>query len=256
MKERSAILEGFNAGVFPAGVTSKVLNEGVNVPEAYGGVELDKVSSLIVSAHVARSASFGATFGAPLKRDRSFVFGSIMLIDTHAPGYTLPRIYISSIAAAASVVILGLLIFVVRMRRRPVVSGREHMIGHTAIALADFEGKGPVRIEGERLYAPGAADMKSGLALMLDLAESATRPRLDLTLCFYAREEGPFLENELGPVLEQDPELGSVDVAVGAGTFGGIANINVSSGLYNSTLGGVSIAAHSGVSIGSGAARP
>jgi alkylation response protein AidB-like acyl-CoA dehydrogenase len=36
----------------------------VNVPEAYGGVELDKVSSLIVSAHVARSASFGATFGA------------------------------------------------------------------------------------------------------------------------------------------------------------------------------------------------
>jgi alkylation response protein AidB-like acyl-CoA dehydrogenase len=37
---------------------------GVNVPEAYGGVELDKVSSLIVSEHVARSASFGATYGA------------------------------------------------------------------------------------------------------------------------------------------------------------------------------------------------
>src|SRR5436190_19183603 len=37
---------------------------GVNVPEAYGGVELDNVSSLIVSEHVARSASFGATYGA------------------------------------------------------------------------------------------------------------------------------------------------------------------------------------------------
>ena len=37
---------------------------GVNVPEVYGGVELDKVSSLIVSEHVARSASFGATYGA------------------------------------------------------------------------------------------------------------------------------------------------------------------------------------------------
>jgi alkylation response protein AidB-like acyl-CoA dehydrogenase len=37
---------------------------GVNVPEAYGGIELDKVSSLIVSEHVARSASFGSTFGA------------------------------------------------------------------------------------------------------------------------------------------------------------------------------------------------
>ncbi len=80
----------------------------------------------------------------------SFVFGSIMLMDTHAPGYSLPRIYISSIAAAASVVILGLLIFVVRMRRRPVVSGREHMIGRTAVAIENFEGKGYVRIEGER----------------------------------------------------------------------------------------------------------
>lgn len=37
---------------------------GVDTPEAYGGVALDKVSSLIVSEHVARSASFGATFGA------------------------------------------------------------------------------------------------------------------------------------------------------------------------------------------------
>jgi alkylation response protein AidB-like acyl-CoA dehydrogenase len=37
---------------------------GVDAPEAYGGVDLDKVSSLIVSERLARSASFGATFGA------------------------------------------------------------------------------------------------------------------------------------------------------------------------------------------------
>jgi alkylation response protein AidB-like acyl-CoA dehydrogenase len=37
---------------------------GVNVPEAYGGVELDTVASLVVSENVARTASFGATFGA------------------------------------------------------------------------------------------------------------------------------------------------------------------------------------------------
>src|SRR4030095_14311606 len=37
---------------------------GVDVPEAYGGVGLDKVSSLIVSEKMAVSASFGATFGA------------------------------------------------------------------------------------------------------------------------------------------------------------------------------------------------
>ncbi len=37
---------------------------GVDVAEAYGGVQLDKVASIIVSERLARSASFGATFGA------------------------------------------------------------------------------------------------------------------------------------------------------------------------------------------------
>ncbi len=37
---------------------------GTNVPEAYGGVDLDKVATLIVSEQVSRYASFGATFGA------------------------------------------------------------------------------------------------------------------------------------------------------------------------------------------------
>jgi len=37
---------------------------GVDVPETYGGLGLDKVTSLIVSDRMSRSASFGATFGA------------------------------------------------------------------------------------------------------------------------------------------------------------------------------------------------
>src|SRR3982750_899053 len=37
---------------------------GVDVPEAYGGLGPDKVASLVVSEKLARSASFGATFGA------------------------------------------------------------------------------------------------------------------------------------------------------------------------------------------------
>jgi Acyl-CoA dehydrogenases len=37
---------------------------GVDVPEAYGGLGLDKVTSLVVSEKLARAASFGATFGA------------------------------------------------------------------------------------------------------------------------------------------------------------------------------------------------
>ena len=37
---------------------------GVDVAEAFGGVQLDKVASMIVSERMSRGASFGATFGA------------------------------------------------------------------------------------------------------------------------------------------------------------------------------------------------
>src|SRR4029077_405004 len=51
---------------------------GVDVPEIYGGVGLDKLSSLVVSEKMASAASFGATFGvqANLTVIPLFLFGT------------------------------------------------------------------------------------------------------------------------------------------------------------------------------------
>ena len=45
-----------------------------------------------------------------------------------------------------------------RAHKRPVVSGREHMIGASGEALEDFEGEGWARVRGEswRVCAAGA----------------------------------------------------------------------------------------------------
>jgi succinyl-diaminopimelate desuccinylase len=72
------------------------------------------------------------------------------------------------------------------------------------------------RREGGRLVAPGSSDMKGGVAVAMELAERLPREARasDLVLVLYAREEGPFLENELGDVLRDADELRGIDLAL------------------------------------------
>jgi succinyl-diaminopimelate desuccinylase len=88
------------------------------------------------------------------------------------------------------------------------------LVGHLDTVRTKHDG--PPRVEGNRLYGAGAADMKSGLAIMIELVERLDLTTLPcaLTLIFYEREEGPFEENRLGPILDTHPELHELDLAI------------------------------------------
>lgn len=92
------------------------------------------------------------------------------------------------------------------------VGGAPHILlcGHTDTVRTE---NGEPRIDGDKIYGAGSADMKSGLAVMLRLLETCT-PEVSVSLVFYAAEEGPFAANELGRVLAEDREVASADYAV------------------------------------------
>ena len=95
---------------------------------------------------------------------------------------------------------------------RPVVA----LCGHVDTVPVHEEDRRRPRREGERLVAPGSSDMKGGIAVMMELAERLPRAErfCDLVLVLYAREEGPYLENELEEILRDPARLRGVDLAL------------------------------------------
>jgi succinyl-diaminopimelate desuccinylase len=70
------------------------------------------------------------------------------------------------------------------------------------------------RIDGDTVWGVGASDMKGGLAVMLDLAATVQAPAVDVTWCFYAREEISRNQSGLRELWEERPELLAGDAAI------------------------------------------
>ncbi len=95
----------------------------------------------------------------------SFVLGSIILIDSDLPGFEIPYALIGGVAAASAAFLIFVVGMLVRARRRPVVSGREHMIGASGEALEDFDGEGWARVRGETWRVRSHAPVRRGQRL-------------------------------------------------------------------------------------------
>jgi succinyl-diaminopimelate desuccinylase len=70
------------------------------------------------------------------------------------------------------------------------------------------------KVDGDTLWGVGASDMKGGLAVMLVLALATPEPTIDVTWCFYAREEVGRAESGLLELWTERPDLLAGDAAI------------------------------------------
>ncbi len=157
------MFEGYNPGAIVPGVVGAIcillaLFAFQVLPVNYAGLALIILGVVLIIAE-SLVPSFGALgFGGVA----AFVFGSIILLDSDIPGMQIARPLIFSIALVASLLLLGLVFVLMKLRIRPAVSGADSMLGQLAEALEDFERDGVVFINGERWNAHSEVPVNKG----------------------------------------------------------------------------------------------
>jgi membrane-bound serine protease (ClpP class) len=162
------LFEGYNPGAIVPGVVGAIclllaLFAFQILPVNYAGLALILLGVMLIVAE-AFVPSFG-TLG--LGGIAAFVFGSIILLDSDIPGMAIARALIGGVALTASTLLLAMGYLLMRIRRKPAVSGIESMLGTVAEALEDFDKTGTVFINGERWNARSAATVKKGEKLQI-----------------------------------------------------------------------------------------
>jgi membrane-bound serine protease (ClpP class) len=162
------ILEGYNPGAILPGVVGAIcllmaLYAFQMLPVNYAGLGLIALGIILMIAEV-MAPSFGALgFGGII----AMVIGSVILIDTDVPGFAVSRTLIGAIAITGSLGLMAIIAFAVKARQRPIVSGREQLVGAGGTALESFEHKGEVFVHGERWSAISEAPVAKDQAVVV-----------------------------------------------------------------------------------------
>ena len=149
--------EGWNPGAIVPGVVGAicVLLAAYAlqiIPVNYAGLGLILVGVALMAAE-AYAPSFGALGIGGIA---AFVFGAIIMFDTDVPGFGISYAFVIGIALVFAALVVWLVGFLLRLRRRGAVSGAESIIGGIATAVEDFTGDGKVWLEGEAWQARSA----------------------------------------------------------------------------------------------------
>lgn len=115
------------------------------LPVSYAGLALILLGIGFMVAEV-----FLPSFGAlGIGGIIAFVVGSLMLIDSEAPGFGIPWTLVGGVAFASALFLISVIGMALKTRRKPLLSGQEHMVGSVGEMLEDTSGDGMARIRGE-----------------------------------------------------------------------------------------------------------
>jgi membrane-bound serine protease (ClpP class) len=94
----------------------------------------------------------------------AFVLGSVMLIDTDAPGYRIPWSLIAAVTVTSLLLVLAVVGTAVSARRRPIVTGQAVLLGSIGELLEETNPEGFALIRGEtwRVHGCGPEPLHQG----------------------------------------------------------------------------------------------
>ncbi|NND70967.1 MAG: nodulation protein NfeD [Rhodothermales bacterium] len=92
----------------------------------------------------------------------AFVAGSIMLLDTEVPGFTVSPWVIGTLATVGASVFLTVFLLMNKARHRPVVTGPEELLGSIGDVIDWQNGAGRIRTHGEVWQATAAEALSVG----------------------------------------------------------------------------------------------
>jgi len=104
----------------------------------------------------------------------AFVIGSIILMDTDAPGFGIDISLIATFALTSVIMFVFVIGMVIKARRRPIVSGMEELLGSEALVLEDFAEKGRVNIHSENWSALCDTPLQKGQSVKVIAIDGLT----------------------------------------------------------------------------------
>ena len=159
------LLEFYNPGFLLPGVTGAIsllvaLYAFHLLPISYVGMGLILLGVGFMTAEM-MMPSFGILgMGGAV----SFIIGSVMLMDTTAPGFTLPWPLIIGVTVATVLFLVAVVGMALKARKRPVVAGHEEMLEAVGEALSDFDeqNRGWIRVHSESWRAQAQGPVTKG----------------------------------------------------------------------------------------------